>query len=335
MNELTIIIVCACVAAIVVAIIIAGFCISAKVFNFMCGARQDRNSLLSYYSPEHFNLKYEEIPITYMGTQLYGAVYSLKDISGCKGLIIFSHGVGAGHCAYMTEIAQFAERGYAVLAYDNYGCDRSGGKNAKSFYSGAEAVVAAYIAVNKDNRLKDMPKFLVGHSWGAYSVLCASEHVNVNAVVAFSAFDKPSSLLLNLAFKCKVIRALLSPFMSAINCIKSCSIHGNRSAVKAIEKSHIPALLIWGEKDVVVNAKSSAALSAQGANISKLILPDKRHNPYNTVAAEDKLAELTVALTTKTQEQAKEYFANFDFDLATQEDMEVMDQAIQFIEKNI
>jgi pimeloyl-ACP methyl ester carboxylesterase len=235
--------------------------------------------------------------------------------------------MGAGHCAYTTEIAYYCNKGYVVLAYDNYGCDRSEGKNIRSFYAGAECVIAAYIAAKKDERLKDKPTFLVGHSWGAYSVLCASEKINVDGVVAFSPFAVPSKICRRLlkGNLNSLVVAIISPMLWLIHMI-----YGNKNAAKAIVKSTTPAMIIWGEKDVAVDEKNSVAAIVDGQNITKVILPDKGHNPYNTVAAESKLAELVSAIGNK--ETSDDFFKNFDFSAATQEDEVVMQKTVDFIE---
>ena len=106
---------------------------------------------------------------------------------------------------------------------------------------------------------------------------------------------------------------------------------GNTKAVKAVEKSGVKALFIHGEKDVAVPLKHSPATLAKGENITTLVLADKRHNPYNTVAAEAKLAELTGAHKFESEAEAKEYFAAFDWKAVTEEDEEVIGAIDRFI----
>jgi pimeloyl-ACP methyl ester carboxylesterase len=299
--------------------------------------RQDRNKLLKYFAPEDFDLNVEELPITYRGQKLYGAIYTKKPIEECKKLIIFAHGFGPGHCAYMTEIAYYCNKGYAVVAYDNLGCDRSEGKNMRSFYTGAECVIAAYIAAKGHNKLKDLPVYLVGHSWGGYSILCASQKINVQGIVAFSPFNSSEKLIYNFGAKrLKFLGLLMMPSLALIGWFKNVS-SGSKKAAKAVAKSGTPALIIWGEKDTTVPKSNSAACIAKGENIKSVILADKGHNVYNTVAAEVKLGELLTALNNVEQgnltgEAAISYFADFDFVTATEEDEEVMTSTVDFIE---
>ena len=61
----------------------------------------------------------------------------------------------------------------------------------------------------------------------------------------------------------------------------------------------------------------------------------KAHNPYVTVEAETKLAELNAALfraKKMTEEEKKEFFDKFDYSAATREDNAVMDVIKEFLE---
>ena len=42
-------------------------------------------------------------------------------------LVVFDHGMGNGHRAYMREIERLARAGYLVFSYDHTGCMESGG----------------------------------------------------------------------------------------------------------------------------------------------------------------------------------------------------------------
>ncbi|MGN0817391.1 MAG: alpha/beta hydrolase family protein [Candidatus Coproplasma sp.] len=325
-----------CVAGLAILVcLLALFIVPAfVVYRAVFGERQDKNKNLKYFTPEEFNLDYEEVQINYRKIKLYGAVYHKKPLEECEKLIIFAHGMGAGHCAYTTEINYLAEQGYAVLSYDNYGCDRSEGKNAIGFYAGAEAVIAAYIAAKSDEKLKNMPVWLVGHSWGGYSVLCASSKINVKGVVAFSAFSSPTKIFGDLvkAYSNGFFAGIAKTGVWFINLFKF-GVKGNTNAVKAVERSNTPALLIWGEKDNLVTRRTSAACLAKGKNITALIEKDKKHNPYNTVAAEEKLAELGADKSELSDKERGDFYENFDYTAATEEDEKVMSVAVEFIER--
>lgn len=290
--------------------------------------RQDKNPAFKYFTAEDFNLNTEDIEVTYKGEKLYAKMYSKKPVEECERAVIFQHGFGAGSSSYMTEIAALAEFGYAVVATDAYGCNNSAGKDIGGFYVGTEAVIATYIGVKRDERLKDKKLVLVGHSWGAYSVCCAANKVKVDGVVALSGFNAPAQCICDqlkmIAPIGKLLAPLLHPFFFLLNVFRSAN--GNTHAAKALKKSGVKTLLIHGEKDRTVPIKHSVAQKAQGENVTKLILADKKHNPYNTVEAEEYLAKL---LSFDGKDES--FLVSYDWAKATQEDSKVMANIDNFI----
>lgn len=320
-----------CLGCVVVIIVLAATGVCAML-NGVVFSRQDKNPAFKYFTESDFKLKTEDIDVSYRGVKLYAKIYSVKPVEECEKVVIFQHGFGAGTSSYMTEIAALAGYGYAVVAADAYGCNNSEGKKVLGFYAGTEAVIAAYIGVKREERLKDKKVILVGHSWGAYSVLCAAKEVKVDGVVAISGFNAPAQCicdqLKNISQYGRFLAVALHPFFYLGNIFRF-GFKGNTHAATAVEKSGVKALLIHGEKDRTAPLKHSAAAKAEGGNISKLILADKKHNPYNTVAAERKLAEL---LSGRSGEEAEKYLESFDWKAATEEDSEVMSDIDRFIQ---
>lgn len=295
------------------------------------GARHDKNPLLKYYTAEDFGLNATQVDISCVNNQyIRGVIYKKEGVSCGNSLIIFCHGMGPGHIAYTTEIAYLCNLGYTVLAPDYYGSGLSDGKNLKSNSSALNGVMSAiYYA---EENLKFDKIYLVGHSWGAYSALCAASKAGtVNGVVAISAPDKSEKIMYSSLCKRmpKFFASLLYPYL--------CLICGGESAGKAAEgiSPKIPILLIHGDKDPLVPLNISAFSAANGEHISKYLAKDKRHNPYNTVAAEKKLSELLKGLSKyKNGDTDEQFFQNFDFAAATEEDSEVMDEIARFLSKN-
>lgn len=315
------------VLACVIAIILLGLIALCAKLNGMVFNRQDKNPAFKYFKAEDFNLKCEDIDVTYKGENLYSKIYTTKPVEECERVVIFQHGFGAGSSSYMTEIASLASFGYAVVATDAYGCNNSSGKKVGGFYTGTEAVIATYIGVKRDNRLKDKKIVLVGHSWGAYSVCCAANKVKVDGVVALSGFNAPAQCICDqlkmISPTGKLLAPILHPFFFLINAFRS---NGNTHAATALKKSGVKALLIHGEKDRTVALKHSVAQNAEGEKVTKLILADKKHNPYNTVAAEEYLAKL-LAYDGKDESFIKFY----DWKKATEEDERIMSNIDSFI----
>lgn len=310
------------------------------VFAFICdriafGKRLDKNPDMKYFSAQDFNLVSEPVEVRNGRALLRGYIYSGSNCDG-KHLIIFCHGMGPGHVAYTKEIFYFCNLGYKVLSIDSTGCNFSDGKNMKGFYEGVKTAVAAIDFAANDARLKDMPVTLIGHSWGAYSVLCASARRKVESVVAISAPDSPAGIMKVQASSVipKFMCAVLYPYWVMINLLRFGK-YGNASASKCAENSGVRTLIIHGDEDNVVRLQDSAYEKANGANITKYLVNGKAHNPYNSDKA-DKLVQKLIAISLnpiKTKADL-EYLKNFDFIAATEEDDAVMQNIADFIKMN-
>lgn len=321
-------------AFLVLLITLATFSVTVLVYRIIFGTRQDKNPLYKYFTAEDFGVIKEKFPVNCNGVELNSNIYRGQSVESCQKVVIFAHGFGAGSASYTTEIAHFAKAGFVVIATDSYGCNGSAGSQIKGFYAGTQAVIATFEAVKADARFNGKKVVLVGHSWGAYSVLTALNRVRADGVVALSSFNKPAQCTCDNLVKVGGVLRLYAKILHAnfwlINLFKF-GAKGNLSAARTVEKSGVPALMIHGAKDGVVPLKHSAAQKAQGENITKLILNDKRHNPYNTVSAEAKLAELNNAGEFENGVAEEEFYKNFDWSAATEEDLEVMEKIDEFI----
>lgn len=333
-NEIAIIAICATIALIIAII----FALALYADRLVFGRRQNRNVNLKYFSAEDFSICCEKIAASYKGKNLFAAIYYSTPVADCKKVILFCHGMGAGHAAYMTEIATLAKYGYAVVAYDSIGCGQSEGKNIRGFYANVECAVAAYIAIKSNAQLKDKPVYLVGHSWGAYAALCATKYVAAEGVVALSGFNTPSRMLQDGAAGVMgdFLARLCRPFWYIINLCKF-GFKGNSDAVRCIQKSGVPAFLAYGTNDTVIEAGNTPATKAKGVNIQSVIYKGKGHNVYITDQAQKLTEELLSALSPSrfaSAEERKKYFAQFDFVAATREDEDVIKQITFFIDSH-
>lgn len=289
------------------------------------GKRCDKNPLLKYFTAADFGLTAEPVSA---GKFLKGFIYRNPQKEDNGKVIVFCHGLGAGHIAYTTEIAYFCSQGYTVAALDSKGCNLSGGKNIKGMYEGVKTATSAIDLVRE--KFGDIPVYLVGHSWGAYSALCASYDRKVNAVVAISAPVTPTETMYGGAVNTgmpKLLAYVLRPYWWIINLFRF-GAKGNANAARRARKNATPTLLIHGDNDGIVKLKNSAYFQAGGGHITKLLCNGKKHNPYNTENAERLLGELSLKLS------EGENIKSFDFSAATQEDKEVMTSISEFLENN-
>ena len=280
----------------VLAVLLVLLTLAYAVYRVPFWKRNDRNPLLKYFTAEDFNLSAENIEIG----KLRGAVYQKAAAEKREAVVVFVHGMGPGHVAYTTEIAYFCNLGYTAVAVDSLGCNLSGGRIMKGMYEGVKSAVAAIDYARA--HFPEKKVYLVGHSWGGYSALCASKKRKVEKVVAISAANAPVKTLYEGAAPIisKPVAAILCPFWWLINLLLF-GVNGNANAIKSARKNGTPTLLVHGDKDKIVTPSKSAFYKNYGENVTKYLAEGKAHNPYNTVAAEKKLAEIQTALVNSSK----------------------------------
>ena len=93
-----------------------------NMYRGMMHTRCDDTETVFYFSPDDFPaLLYEPYPFTSSeGHKLQGYIYNY-DSPVANRLLVFNHGFGGGHRAYMKEIEMFCRHGYTVFAYVHTG----------------------------------------------------------------------------------------------------------------------------------------------------------------------------------------------------------------------
>lgn len=307
------------------------------------GNRCEGNAYLRYFTAADFpNLTADPIEFTgNRGQVLRGNLYSEIGRQDFKALLVFAHGRGGGHLSYTTELDFFAKRGYLVLAYDNTGTMASEGKSLVGMPQAVSDLRSALAFAKQDARTKDLPVVLAGHSWGGYTVCRVLYfHPNVKGVVAFSAPDDVPSLL------CAQAKAMtgknlgfLEPFLRLYERIRFGQAAAMRTSAIAAQ-TDVPVLLLHGGKDAVVAPEDAAATQdiLQGhKNIQTALYPEKQHNVYATVEAEQYIADAFAKLGVLTKDKAKAadakaFAETLDFRKMCEEDTAVMETIAAFLD---
>ena len=129
--------------------------------------RYDKEVGIPYYSYKDFkDFKCED----YSFTNSYGINirYFFYYYENYKPniIILFCHGMGPGHTAYIAEIEALARRGYKVLTLDFAGCGESGGEYLGSLNKPTRDVIDLINHLNLKEQI-----ILMGHSMGGYTAL--------------------------------------------------------------------------------------------------------------------------------------------------------------------
>lgn len=330
----------------ILAVCVILFVIALKIMDATgIGKRCEGDENLKYLKAKNFdNLNARPVDFkSDKGQTLNGFLYSSAKVDSYKALVVFSHGMGAGHLAYTTEINYFAQKGYLVLSFDNTGTCESEGAKINGFAQGIIDLKFALEFVKSRDDLKDMPIILVGHSWGAYSVcnVSAITDIEIKGIVAFSPFNSMNKLIRDIAkTKTKLNLSILSPFFDLINLLKFGKT-GILRTCDTINDNSIPTLVMHGGNDMQVTVKNSPVGKPHkikdNENARTVLYESKFHNVYLAKDAEQYLNDTFAKIETlgKDSPEAYEVYQNIDYALITKEDLNVMETALSFMEECI
>ena len=334
------------ISAIVIILLLVALFALAIIILHTAGVnkRCEGDDNLKYLKAKNFD-NLNALPISFKSDKqqtLNGFLYSSAKVDAYKGLIVFSHGMGAGHLAYTTEINYLAQKGYIVLAYDNTGTCTSEGKKIKGFAQGIIDLKYALDFVKTRDDLRDLSVLLVGHSWGAYSVSNVSAlnpSVEIKGIVAFSPFNSMNKLIRDIAKqKTKANLSILSPFFDIINFIRFGKA-GNLRSCDSINSNSIPTLIMHGGNDMQVTLKNSPVGKKHkiqdNPNARTVLYDSKYHNVYLAKEAEQYLNDTFAKIESlgKNSPEAYEIYQNIDYSLITKEDLSVMETVSSFLEE--
>lgn len=329
----------------IIVILLIFFLLAKTIMDFAgVSKRCEGNENLKYLKAKNFdNLNARPVDFkSDKGQTLNGFLYSSAKVDDYKALIVFSHGMGAGHLAYTTEINYFAQKGYLVLAYDNTGTCTSEGEKLYGFAQGVIDLKHALDFVKSRDDLKDMPLLLLGHSWGAYSVCNVSAITpvkDIKGIVAFSPFNSMNKLLRdNAKQQTKMNLSVFSPFFDIINLLRFGKAGILRSC-DTIDNNSIPTLILHGGNDLQVTLRNSPVglknRISNNPNARTVLYESKYHNVYLAKDAEQYLNDTFAKIATlgENSPEAYEIYQNIDYALITKEDLTVMETANSFLEE--
>ena len=294
--------------------------------------RQDNPKNIFYFSHEDFP-----------GLHAHPYEFSAKAGHALKGffyhydnpipgrLLVFDHGLGNGHRAYMREIETLAKAGFLVFTYDHTGCMSSGGDSTNGFSQSLSDLDACFNALKQEPALKGRSFCVMGHSWGGFSTMnIAALHPEITHVISMSGFVSVEKIIE------QSISGILAPYRKSLLALEARTNpdYVNFNAAESLQNVSAKVLLIYSSNDSVVNKAMhydtlQKALSGK-ANIRFLLVHGKDHSPnYTTDAVNYKnqfFAEFQKAAKKKQLEtEAKQlaFMAKYDFHRMTAQDPRV------------
>ena len=272
---------------------------------------------------------------------LKGAFYYVGQLQPEK-LIVFDHGIGAGHLAYLKEIAYLAKSSYTVYAYDHTGCVATGGTGILGFAQGINDLDHVLTALQQDSRFSGVPRKLMGHSWGGYASMNVSAlHPEVTHVVSLAGFLSARSL---------VEQYIPKPFLKYSGEVMERERQHNPAyadldARESLLKSQTRLLHLQSRDDVKVEfARGCQPLRealAERPHTQFLVVDRKNHDPQRTEAAAAANAAMLQDLEQKrkkhqldTVAQQAEFRSTYDWDQITEQDPAVWEKILAFLGEN-
>ena len=297
------------------------------MYRGMMYARCDDTETVFYFAPKDFSGLQAE-PHSFAasgGHTLQGYFYQYKNPVPNR-LVVFDHGFGGGHRAYMKEIHMLCKHGYRVFAYDHTGCMESGGETPNGLSQSLCDLNDCIAMLKADPRCAETDISVMGHSWGAFSTLnITALHPDISHIVAMAGYVSVPEMIGTF------FSGLLKGYRKAVLTVETESnprfIAYN--AVETLSRSKTKALLIYSENDSMCPRKHYDILHAglEGKdNIRFLLLPNKGHNPNYTEDAVKYLNEFGKArakLARKkglTAEEKAAFVASYDWDRMTVQD---------------
>lgn len=311
-----------------------------NMYKGMIHTRCDDEESVFYFHPEQFSgLKAE--PHSFKasaGHTLQGWIYAYENPIP-KRLIVFDHGFGGGHLAYMKEIELLCRHGYLVFAYDHTGCMRSGGASPNGLSQSLCDLNDCFLMLKSDERFTGYDFYVMGHSWGAFSTLnIAALHPEVKKIVAISGFVSVTEMVGTF------FSGALKGYRRAILSLEKESNPKffDFNAVESLKSSSVKALLIYSENDPLCTKHHYDVLRSglDGVeSVSFILEKNKLHNPNYTESAVKYLGEFSKSRTkllkkkNVTQKEKESFVASFDWNRMTEQDVSVWNAVFEHFDR--
>ena len=303
--------------------------------------RQDGNPLLHYYSASDFP-GLQRTPFDFegkAGQKLQGYYYYYSSPRKDR-LIVFDHGMGNGHVAYLREIELIARRGYTVFTYDHTGCRESEGENIVGFAQSLCDLDYAINALHSAKEYSDAKYTVIGHSWGGFAALNISAlHPEIESCISLSGFIGVERMIEQFFsgilrfYRPSVMRLEheSNPMYSLIDARKS--LKNSKSRILYIASDNDPTVKTAYHFDTLKNSPP------EGADIEFCLVHGKLHNPNYSASAVAELDKMSKAMTEgmkkkafETTEAVDTFRNSWDWEKITEQDEEIWNKIFDFIE---
>lgn len=216
--------------------------------------------------------------------QLQGYLYGADH---AKGLIVLSHGMGGGADDYLGDIMYFLDAGYQVFAFDNTGCYLSEGNNCVGPVQSVIDLDAALTYIERESRFEGLPVLLYGHSWGGYAVTAIFNFDHeIAASVSVAGFNDAMEMTMEWIQDMGALAKVEYPYIYLYQRM----LFGEKldfTAVKGINRTDTPVLLIHGTGDQVISLTGAATMAHRdeitNPNVEYKLCDGERQNGHSNL----------------------------------------------------
>jgi len=294
--------------------------------------RFDKDGIIPYLSNDDFKgLKMEENSFTNSDNHKIVYFYYFYDNYNKDKLILFLHGIGPGHTAYIAEINELCKNGYRVLTLDYTGCDKSEGETLYSINQPTKDVdeLLKFLNIKEET-------IAIGHSLGGYTAL---NTININnnikkAVIISGFFDLKNEL--------KALMKLSILTIPALHYEKQkCKDYNKIDNLDYLKNTNDKILFIHSKDDQLVPFKSSMEYiknNIKNDNLSYIVENEKKHNPNYSLEAvkymNNTFSEYQQKIKSKeldTYDKKKEYMSHKSAMKMTIQDENIWNQIFDFL----
>ncbi|MCH5171753.1 MAG: alpha/beta fold hydrolase [Erysipelotrichales bacterium] len=301
--------------------------------------RYDDDNTLHYFSHNDFEgMKQEEFTFKSNGLNLQGYLYQIENIKN-KGIIVFAHGLGAGHIQYITEIHHFVKLGYLVYTFDAQGCLNSEGKGIE-YISNYPKNLDDFLTYLEETKLNGGKYSLVGHSLGAYGVnLMPQFHNNIKRIVSLSGFDSTEKFMNDMLSSTKGLGNVITKLFCNQEKKRNKMYYLSSSEVLSKQKPNI--LLVSGTLDPLVKPESNfehfKKVSKDNENAHFMLVEGRAHRPLLTLKASDYDTKMNIDLNNLkkkkvSKSELKQYYDSLDYNILVELDLKVMKVIDDFLD---
>ncbi len=301
-----------------------------NMYKGMMYTRCDDTETVFYFSAEDLPGLRKE-PIAFCASEghvLQGYLYQRDGARGDR-IVVFDHGFGGGHRAYMKEIDMLCKHGYKVFAYDHTGCMESGGDTPKGLAQSLCDLNDCVTMLKADERFSGLDISVMGHSWGAFSAMnIAALHPEISHVVAMSGFVSVEKMIGT--FFGGILKGYRAPVFELER--ESNPRFSRFDSIESLRSSGVKALLIYSDNDTLCKIEHYEALKSglEGAeNVTLLLTGNKGHNPNYTEDAVKYIGEYSKSRAriarkrNLTKEDKEKFVSSYDWDRMTAQDEDV------------